>query len=100
MVYDSPALVSRGCSSMVERQLPKLHTRVRFPSPAPHQVSGDFRRNSKGVVGHCTPHGSMGKSPTPTSRMCWSGWLRTPQAASRIQELLTDHWQPTSASLR
>ena len=26
---------SRGCSSMVERQLPKLHTRVRFPSPAP-----------------------------------------------------------------
>ena len=24
-----------GCSSMVERQLPKLHTRVRFPSPAP-----------------------------------------------------------------
>ena len=26
----------RGCSSMAERQLPKLHTRVRFPSPAPH----------------------------------------------------------------
>ena len=26
-----------GCSSMVERQLPKLHTRVRFPSPAPIQ---------------------------------------------------------------
>src|SRR5256885_7774449 len=28
---------STGCgrSSMVERQLPKLHTRVRFPSPAP-----------------------------------------------------------------
>jgi hypothetical protein len=24
-----------GRSSMVERQLPKLHTRVRFPSPAP-----------------------------------------------------------------
>ena len=24
----------RGCSSMVERQLPKLDTRVRFPSPA------------------------------------------------------------------
>src|SRR3954453_16332271 len=24
-----------GCSSMVERQLRKLHTRVRFPSPAP-----------------------------------------------------------------
>jgi hypothetical protein len=30
----------RGRSSMVERKLPKLHTRVRFPSPAPNrQVS-------------------------------------------------------------
>ena len=28
-------IARRGCSSMVERQLPKLHTRVRFPSPAP-----------------------------------------------------------------
>ena len=28
------SLSKRGCSSMVERQLPKLHTRVRFPSPA------------------------------------------------------------------
>ncbi len=27
--------VARGRSSMAERQLPKLHTRVRFPSPAP-----------------------------------------------------------------
>src|SRR6266853_5677576 len=26
---------TRGRSSMAERQLPKLHTRVRFPSPAP-----------------------------------------------------------------
>jgi hypothetical protein len=26
--------VRRGCSSMVERELPKLNTRVRFPSPA------------------------------------------------------------------
>jgi hypothetical protein len=26
---------SRGCSSMVEQKLPKLTTRVRFPSPAP-----------------------------------------------------------------
>ena len=25
----------RGRSSMVERELPKLYTRVRFPSPAP-----------------------------------------------------------------
>src|SRR5262245_49535809 len=28
-------VAARGRSSMVERQLPKLHTRVRFPSPAP-----------------------------------------------------------------
>ena len=26
---------ARGCSSMVEQKLPKLKTRVRFPSPAP-----------------------------------------------------------------
>ena len=33
----SPATVGglRGCSSMVEHQLPKLRTRVRFPSSAP-----------------------------------------------------------------
>ena len=30
-------LKPRGRSSMVERQLPKLHTRVRFPSPAPEE---------------------------------------------------------------
>ncbi len=30
----------RGCSSMAERQLPKLHTRVRFPSPAPEAAIG------------------------------------------------------------
>ncbi len=28
-------VAARGCSSMVERQLPKLRTRVRFPSSAP-----------------------------------------------------------------
>ena len=28
-----------GCSSMVERQLPKLDTWVRFPSPAPKYIS-------------------------------------------------------------
>src|SRR5437763_7447668 len=32
-MLESKVLV-RGCSSMVERQLPKLDTRVRFPSPA------------------------------------------------------------------
>ena len=28
-----------GCSSMVERELPKLHTRVRFPSSAPKTIT-------------------------------------------------------------
>src|SRR5262245_41338612 len=35
MNHQSPLSSSkRGCSSMVEWQLPKLHTGVRFPSPA------------------------------------------------------------------
>ena len=29
---------------MVERQLPKLHTRVRFPSPAPNPPYSALRR--------------------------------------------------------
>ena len=33
----------RGCSSMVELQLPKLTARVRFPSPAPQERSGSAR---------------------------------------------------------
>jgi hypothetical protein len=34
---------------MVERQLPKLHTRVRFPSPAPESlVDEDLRQSSHG----------------------------------------------------
>lgn len=35
-----------GRSSMVERQLPKLHTGVRFPSPAP-----DFSRKNSDYFG-------------------------------------------------
>src|SRR4249920_2337568 len=31
----APKKTLGGCSSMVERQPSKLHTRVRFPSPAP-----------------------------------------------------------------
>ena len=40
----------RGCSSMVELQLPKLTARVRFPSPAPterHSGYRDFRPAGK-----------------------------------------------------
>ncbi len=39
-------MAASGCSSMVEQQLPKLNTRVRFPSPAPilhkHLKIGSF----------------------------------------------------------
>ncbi len=34
----------RGCSSMVEQKLPKLTTRVRFPSPAPFSLAPGFMR--------------------------------------------------------
>ena len=33
----------RGCSTVVVRELPKLDTRVRFPSPAPISGWGNFR---------------------------------------------------------
>ena len=35
--YNIPRNMIRGRSSMVEHQLPKLNTRVRFPSPAPRR---------------------------------------------------------------
>ena len=40
-----PCLIrgERGCSSMVELQLPKLTARVRFPSPAPQERPGSAR---------------------------------------------------------
>src|SRR5699024_9737153 len=40
----------RGCSSMVELQLPKLTARVRFPSPAPCDVSGHRSQVSQDIV--------------------------------------------------
>jgi hypothetical protein len=43
-VHTGPAPAC-GRSSMAERQLPKLHTRVRFPSPAP--TIGMFLRSSR-----------------------------------------------------
>ncbi len=38
----------RGCSSMAERQLPKLHTGVRFPSPA--HSSPDWPEGRRGCL--------------------------------------------------
>ena len=37
-------LPRRGCSSMVEQKLPKLTTRVRFPSPAPNSLTSSYLR--------------------------------------------------------
>ena len=50
----------RGRSSMAERQLPKLHTRVRFPPPAPvvaHRRSrSDSHEKSAGITNICCYH--------------------------------------------
>ena len=56
-----------GCSSMAERQLPKLHTRVRFPSPAPalHMPCG-FAVGRLGLPSH-PPH-YKSKSPRRSCR--------------------------------
>src|SRR6516165_5367113 len=74
-------LAPRGCSSMAERQLPKLIVRVRFPSPAPEisQVSGyvllrclscsglvDLPGPLRAIRGlSCSPDGSPVSRPRP-----------------------------------
>ena len=50
--------VLRGCSSMVEHQLPKLTVRVRFPSPAPHRSYGDRQRDTETIYGVVLESGS------------------------------------------
>ena len=40
---------------MVERQLPKLHTRVRFPSPAPNSLPSRMNKGSAGFRVSGTP---------------------------------------------
>ena len=47
MCYNTRA---RGCSSMAERQLPKLNTRVRFPSPAPASSRTSYRSRRRFFV--------------------------------------------------
>ena len=46
-----------GRSSMAERQLPKLHTRVRFPSPAPACLCNRFNGLSRDRRGNRHPRG-------------------------------------------
>ena len=57
----------RGCSSMVEQKLPKLTTRVRFPSPAPAFLARTFsagRSSCDGVRSVSRKHsGYRGFSP-------------------------------------
>ena len=84
-----PCLIrgERGCSSMVELQLPKLTARVRFPSPAPARGPGPSRfgpsllrgpgwrarRRPRGSSrlwgrGHSTPSGTGPHVPGPHVR--------------------------------
>src|SRR6266536_509110 len=55
--HNSLQFAARGCSSMVEQKLPKLTTRVRFPSPAPSGPETLFnRRLTCGLLaGHASP---------------------------------------------
>lgn len=52
-----PYASQSGRSSMVERELPKLYTRVRFPSPAPDK----YLLNPQ-IYSHffCTAHSTQG----------------------------------------
>jgi hypothetical protein len=45
-----------GCSSMAERQLPKLHTGVRFPSPAPEFGSEEVPHEGHFFIGEPLGH--------------------------------------------
>src|SRR5947208_270684 len=67
----------RGCSSMAERQLPKLHTRVRFPSPAPEEKR---RRCPIRWKAHWSSRSPRGRAANcPAARV----YTESAQAASR-----------------
>ena len=72
------------CSSMAELQLPKLTTRVRFPSSAPYRVRCGFGR----IGLFCFPHGLAGRCthrradcPAVKIRCSVRGEYRTPATA-------------------
>src|ERR1700746_2202369 len=54
-----------GRSSMVERQLPKLHTRVRFPSPAPS--ARDQKKPPPQLLGFCAIDSEMANAMYTTA---------------------------------
>ena len=67
-----------GCSSMVEQKLPKLTTRVRFPSPAPSEtmrgmVSDGAHEHSEGRPSHAG-HG-FGWSAQRGATLPCGAWL-------------------------
>ena len=71
----------RGCSSMVEHQLPKLNTWVRFPSPAPtHRVRAT--RIGKGLRHISTLTAARQGEPRPAAR-CRNGRHLLAEAVAR-----------------
>ena len=69
-----PCLIrgERGCSSMVELQLPKLTARVRFPSPAPQERPGSARFRAFHRFRHRAP-GPAPSGPDRTAAGAGSG---------------------------
>ena len=59
----SPLTRSRRCSSMVERQLPKLDTRVRFPSSAQNDVDPPARFSPGGQHRSGVSTSGIGRTP-------------------------------------
>ena len=68
---EGPATIGalRGCSSMVEHQLPKLRTRVRFSSPAPRHHARSRSRRASSVSASLTSAESVDplSSATPSA---------------------------------
>lgn len=73
------ALIRCGCSSMVERKLPKLKTRVRFPSLAPKSRRKVFfekwnkkRTQTKGSVSKANDSEFMQQSTHRMKKIFWA----------------------------
>ena len=110
-----PCLIrgERGCSSMVELQLPKLTARVRFPSPAPQERSGSARFRAFHRFRHrASRAGPVGTGPSgrrsrvratvgtgrpggPGMRSRFSSQIPTRLRAGRDQEVSGTPWAST-----
>ena len=78
----------RGRSSMVERQLPKLHTRVRFPSPAPSLPLWEPRTPSRAVDEAQPKNHRSSRISEPLSLIWRSVSLKLSARASRVTRYL------------